>query len=240
MATKSVSIKLLIDKKSGKVLFGEAGKDFVDFLFHILSLPVDTVVNLLSKGNMVGSLGKLYDSIESLDETYMQVDLDKGGILNPKMPSPTANIPLLKCNNEVSSGRQVLYNCNGVNSCTACRSNVADNPNAICPSCRNCMNRRMTYIAAAPADQVETNISEGGYVKAVITYMVMDDLTLKPMSTISSITLLNSFSVTDLGALQEKAVTLGKNEIPSYYLLRLTWYTIHIGCEAAENVSALG
>ncbi|CAO2193699.1 unnamed protein product [Urochloa humidicola] len=40
----------------------------------------------------------------------------------------------------------------------------------------------------------------------------MDDLTVTPMSTISSITLLNAFAVTDLAALQEKTVHLSYRE----------------------------
>ncbi|XP_057997792.1 uncharacterized protein LOC131176775 [Hevea brasiliensis] len=39
---KKVNLKLLIDKKTNKVLFAEAEKDFVDFLFILLSLPVGT------------------------------------------------------------------------------------------------------------------------------------------------------------------------------------------------------
>ncbi|PHT28859.1 hypothetical protein CQW23_31537 [Capsicum baccatum] len=47
----------------------------------------------------------------------------------------------------------------------------------------------------------------------VDTYMVLDDLVGKPMSTISSIALLNQFSVKNVGVLKEKVVTLGMNEI---------------------------
>jgi hypothetical protein len=49
---------------------------------------------------------------------------------------------------------------------------------------------------------------ETGYVRGVVTFMVMDDLTVKPMSTISSITLLNTFNVKDVSLLQEKTVTV--------------------------------
>lgn len=65
MATNTVSLKLLIDTKGHKVLFAEAGKDFVDFIFTLLALPVGTVIRLLSKDNMVSSLGKLYDSLDT-------------------------------------------------------------------------------------------------------------------------------------------------------------------------------
>ena len=41
-------MKLLIDTKSEKVCFAEAGNDVVEFLTGLLSLPLGTVVNLLS------------------------------------------------------------------------------------------------------------------------------------------------------------------------------------------------
>ncbi|XP_039775423.1 uncharacterized protein LOC120642907 [Panicum virgatum] len=63
---------------------------------------------------------------------------------------------------------------------------------------------------------VPPNTSAGGavrgFVQGVVTYTVLDDLTITPMSAISSITLLNAFAVTDLAALQEKTVRLGYRE----------------------------
>ena len=48
--------------------------------------------------------------------------------------------------------------------------------------------------------------------QGIVTYTVMDDLTVTPMSSISSIPLLNTFAVRDLSALQEKTVQLGYQE----------------------------
>ncbi|CAN1269369.1 hypothetical protein LINPERPRIM_LOCUS13555 [Linum perenne] len=141
--TTKVTLKLLIDKKSNKVLFAEAGKEFVDFLFSILSLPLGTVIRLLSKDQMVGCLGNLYQSIEELGDTFIQQSTSKDIVLNPK---------------------------------------------------------------------VQNQNSEGGFVKGVVTYMVMDNLEVKPMSTISSITLLNKFNIQQVGALEEKVVELGMDE----------------------------
>ena len=92
MAGSTVSLKLLIDSKRQKVLFAEAGKDFVDFLFILLSLPVGTVVRLLSTEGVVGSFGKLYQSVEKLDSTYMQPQLNKDILLKPKSPVAGPNV----------------------------------------------------------------------------------------------------------------------------------------------------
>ena len=54
---------------------------------------------------------------------------------------------------------------------------------------------------------------EGGYVKGVVTYVVMDDLVVKPMSTTSNITLLQKFNVKEISALEERVVHLGMDEV---------------------------
>ncbi|KAK4756770.1 hypothetical protein SAY87_006897 [Trapa incisa] len=69
-AEKKVKVKLLVDTKNDVVLFAEAGKDFIDFLFHFLSMPIGAVVRLIGKSGIFGSLRNLYDSIEKLDDTY--------------------------------------------------------------------------------------------------------------------------------------------------------------------------
>jgi hypothetical protein len=43
--------------------------------------------------------------------------------------------------------------------------------------------------------------------------MVMDDLEVKPMFNISFLTLLNQFNVEHVGAIEEKVVELGLNEV---------------------------
>jgi hypothetical protein len=50
-------------------------------------------------------------------------------------------------------------------------------------------------------------------VQGIVTYTVMDDLAVTPLSSISSITLLNTFAVKDLAALQEKTVQIGYKEV---------------------------
>jgi hypothetical protein len=70
-STTKVLLKLLVDTKNEKVLFAEASKSAIDFLFNLLSLPIGTVVKLLSSNGMVGSLGNLYQSVENLNQNYM-------------------------------------------------------------------------------------------------------------------------------------------------------------------------
>ncbi|KAJ0093166.1 hypothetical protein Patl1_27075 [Pistacia atlantica] len=132
MADTKVKLKLLVDKEAKIVLFAEAGKEFADFLFYLLSLPAGTIVRLLEKKNM----------------------------------------------------------------------------------CERKMTNEVPYVNASsnPTGKSTTVVAERGFVKAVVTYMIMDNLELKPMSTISSITMLNRFHVKDVRSLEEKVVDFGVEE----------------------------
>jgi hypothetical protein len=70
-----------------------------------------------------------------------------------------------------------------------------------------------------------------GFVQGIVTYTVMDDLTVAPMSSISSITLLNTFAVEDLNALQEKTVQLDCNEVIHHHFpLSSMFLFFYYGC----------
>ena len=96
--TAALSMKLLIDRKAQRVLFAEASKDVVDFLFSLLALPLGAVAKLLTAGAgagsvvpldgpaapsssvakllptvgaMVGSVGNLHRSMEALDTGHV-------------------------------------------------------------------------------------------------------------------------------------------------------------------------
>ncbi|WOG96245.1 hypothetical protein DCAR_0415579 [Daucus carota subsp. sativus] len=220
-----ISLKLLVDRNAKRVIFGEAGKEFVDFLFHFLSLPVGTVVKLLSKDKMVGSLGKLYESIEAMHANYMEPNLNKEHVLNPKVSSSSlANTPFLlgyQTNDKVD-GSKVSYRCPNACNCQCCyfdgsisysncKIYVCDDPEAICPSCQGHMSTKLTYVNGPRKKAVK--VEQGsGYVRGLVNYMVMDNLIVRPMSTISSIILLNTFKVKDLSALESKEVFIGKEE----------------------------
>ncbi|KAF3649870.1 putative miraculin-like [Capsicum annuum] len=66
MITSKITMKLLIESKRQEVMFVEAGKKSIDFLFHILALPIGSVIRLLSVKELVGCLGNLYESLQNL------------------------------------------------------------------------------------------------------------------------------------------------------------------------------
>ncbi|XP_004307491.1 PREDICTED: uncharacterized protein LOC101305597 [Fragaria vesca subsp. vesca] len=202
----SVSLKLLVDTKNRRVLFAEASKEVVDFLFTLLSLPISTVIRLLTKNGMVGCLGKLYESVEELNDAYLQPNLNKDSLLKPQSTVAGANILHLTYNDSTAKKFYV---------CDYCNRNISNRSGVMCQNgnCRpynRSITTEVTYVAPPEAAGVAS--SEEGYVKGVVTYMIMDNLEVKPMSTISSITVLNKFNIREVGALEEKVVSLGMEE----------------------------
>uniref|UniRef100_A0A7N2MDZ8 Uncharacterized protein n=1 Tax=Quercus lobata TaxID=97700 RepID=A0A7N2MDZ8_QUELO len=171
--TNCVSLKLLIDTESQRVLFAEAGKEFIDFLLHILALPLGTFIPLFEKQGMLGSFGNINESIDNLRsiDDYLQPDVDKETLLKAKVD--ISGVPLqLEMPNVVSSATsRKLYRCPRESS--RCDLQVAYDSTAICPLCQE----------------------------------------VKPMSTTSTFTLLNKFNVKEMGALEEKVIVLGMDEV---------------------------
>lgn len=189
MATSSptsVILKLTIDTKGNRVLFAEASKEAVDFLFTLLSLPVATVIRLLSENGMVGCLGKLYESVENLGDTHMEPNFNKDILLKPK--SAIVGADILRLSNHV------------------CRSCGCHYQGDVCPLCE-------CVVSTTAASTGEASCNNGGYVKGDVTYMIMDNLEVKPMSTVSVVDVLKKLDVTEVGALEEKVVGLGTEEV---------------------------
>ncbi|MBA0824239.1 hypothetical protein Goarm_020919 [Gossypium armourianum] len=82
-----VSIKLLIDQESNKVIIAEAGSDIVDILRSLLKFPLGNIVRLIGKHQCLqraGCLNNLYNSVENLSLTSFRTDACKSMLLNPR------------------------------------------------------------------------------------------------------------------------------------------------------------
>lgn len=156
MATSSskpnITLKLLIDSKGQRVLFAEAGKDFADFLFTLLSLPLGTIIRLLSTNiGMVGSIGKLYESFENLSYTYIQPNVDKDTLLDPKSPIIGGSSTLFSLTNNASMSKRIFI-CSVFERQTNCSSrHASDDTGATCPNCNRQISFELPYVAPPAA-----------------------------------------------------------------------------------------
>ncbi|WVZ95901.1 hypothetical protein U9M48_041608 [Paspalum notatum var. saurae] len=225
--SSKISLKLLVETQSKRVLLAEAGKEFVDFVFSLLTLPIGAVAKLVSAGTMHGSVGRLYQSVDLIGASYLQPGADKSELLQPKVVHPDARELLLLPPHHAGGGeddeeqqvprtapRFKLYTCAAAQCVT-----VAMERGAACPQCKQPMGTEMTFVlpsaaaAAAGEEERERDGGGGGYVKGLVTYMVTDGLEVTPMSAISSITLINKFSAGKPDVeLAEKYVRVGMDE----------------------------
>jgi hypothetical protein len=72
----------------------EASKDVVDFLSCPLYLPTNTIISLLSKERMVGSIGNVYGSVQRMGTKYLSSDVTWEPYLKPTILDITALSPL--------------------------------------------------------------------------------------------------------------------------------------------------
>ena len=201
-----MKLKLLVDKNSEKVVFAEADKDFIDFLIHLLSLPVATAVRLLKEKTMdVGSLSHFYESLQNLPDSYLKPNQNKNSLLNPRVPILSAaaaatGIPLTLTSDDHDFDTLKAY------TCASCISHMAVVPNLICPKCQfRSMNRELSYVNPPQKG--------GGFLKGFVSYIVMDNLEFMPMSTKMFVSLLNKFDVEDVSSLEETEVEVGVEEV---------------------------
>ncbi|CAH9147789.1 unnamed protein product [Cuscuta epithymum] len=114
-----VPLKLLIDEKNHRVVAAEANKDFVDILFSFLTLPMGTIMRLITSANEkttaavpVGCMKNLYEGVQNLSSEYWQTEHCKNMVLNPRNPL-AKYCKSLKINID-DSGPELTYGCNSV------------------------------------------------------------------------------------------------------------------------------
>jgi len=220
MPTTALTMKLLIDSspQRQRVVFAEAGKDTIDFLFSLLAIPAGTAVKLLGKDqSMVGCMGNLYSSAEKLDDPYVQPDVAKDAILCTTMAFPAAARPnsfLFRLPEPVSAPKK-FYIC--TRWIIECRRNVTDVYGTPCARCGDRMVTEANLLSPVAQGEAKKGFVQGG----TVTYMVTDDLVISPMSNVSTIALLNACAVRDLGTLQERTVQIGYKEV--HCLSRDNW-----------------
>ncbi|KAF7070043.1 hypothetical protein CFC21_075600 [Triticum aestivum] len=198
-ASDKLSITLLIDTKAAKVCFAEAGNDVVEFLSGLLSLPLGTIGNLLTKERMAGSAGNLLASVQMRDADYM----GKEQHLSPAVPWATLCRLEELLGAEVSNCHTRFYTCENRNTGRSCGFLSASSDSA-CPACKGRMFDPM---------HVRSENEEVTAASRASVYTIKDYLMVSPApSLLSGITLFAHCGVTDLSVLEKKSVKIGKEE----------------------------
>jgi len=229
-AANSMTIKLMVNKRSRKILYAEAGKDFVDLLFSFLVLPTGAIAKqaLVSKvtkkeedQTKVPCITNLYKSVESLSALLMKAD--KAVLLNPKVvsttytndilciqspPPPAAPPGYYVCNNASST----YYINSGFYSTASTTHNLSTQSGSSTCSCGSLVNREVKLVEKAPVP-----VLPKGYVKKTANFVITDDLSVIPVnSTATIVQLWNKLDVKEPTELEERNVTVGQNEVINF------------------------
>ncbi|XP_027353452.1 uncharacterized protein LOC113863885 [Abrus precatorius] len=202
---RKIVLKVLVRKSNGKILFTQAEEDFADFLFSFLTFPLGGVLHMLEGYSSLCCIDNLYKSISnlSLDRYLISRDL-KDELANP-LCAPQFNL-----RNQIlpigAAGAPTYWFTSYYVNGAECGSldDVAIHPDA-----KN-FSKVYLYLVDPKSSTGETSSSRG-FVKGPSTYIVTDDLVVTPMSTISSVSLLNRSKV-PLSDLEERIICIGLKE----------------------------
>jgi len=224
MAIDGLTIKLLIDTKAQKVCFAEAGDDVIELLSCLLCLPMGTIVNLLTKERMVGSIGNVLDSVQELNAKYVCSSKSKEPYLSP---APAMLCPLQQLLDAPLNVNSSVFTCLGEIDCQTGRRIIcgyfSDIKGSVCPSCYCYMDEEMRHVRN---NGLVIGTTSKGFVVGTTTYTITDDLSITPASSVSSINLLAQCGVKDLSTVQQRTVTIGSEEALEILLASLKSKTV--------------
>ncbi|TXG74040.1 hypothetical protein EZV62_002619 [Acer yangbiense] len=202
--TKTTTLKLLIDNISKRVVYAEAGKDFVDFLFGLMQVPLGTIMGSLLENCMPGSgsFGRIYGSVMNLNPSYLQSNVSKDVVLKPKTASssPIDSVPLLR--NFVSKKRKCESSYYGQYGTYGAAKARRVDPSSSDSSYTSSSDSSSKSRAATSRKEKQ------GFVRSLVKYIVMDNLKVMPISSFSIISLLNQYRVNDFSSLEKETVTI--------------------------------
>ncbi|XP_076954918.1 uncharacterized protein LOC143629564 [Bidens hawaiensis] len=172
-----------LQKSTSKVLFVEAGCDFVEFLFRFLEIPLGTMIGeLMSGATSFESLNNLYSSISNMSVgDYLKSDDLKKMLLQPQLvhtnlsenqifPLSVFNYPESYC---------YTYFCGGHASANLSRFQNNQGYSGGMHSICNFKDSRV----------------DGRYLKTSAKFILSDDLVITPLTSFSSVTMLGKLNV---------------------------------------------
>uniref|UniRef100_A0A5B6Z3Q2 DUF674 family protein n=1 Tax=Davidia involucrata TaxID=16924 RepID=A0A5B6Z3Q2_DAVIN len=180
----SIKLKLIVNKSKNRALYAEVEEDFVNLISTFLTLPLGYVFKNFPCLPFRGCVSNLYKSIQEFDvEKYFKSEEMKATLVNPKLA------PGLAYNNQLIPIEEALY-----------------------PSYSTLTSLfwvKCSELSSVP-DHDEAKTGDG-FMKGSSMFMVTDNLFVTPLSTISTISLINSLGI-PFSAIGEREVIMGEDE----------------------------
>ncbi|XP_058741696.1 uncharacterized protein LOC131614085 [Vicia villosa] len=203
-----VPLKLVVDEESNKVIFAEAGKDFVDVLCSFLTFPLGTITRLLQKDSNMGSvtigcLNTLYQSVADLDKECMETEISKEMLLNPSYSLEDYSSSL-KLNIDDTPPTK-YYICSSIHVSLDVFDVCYDlTTSTKCGGCGSHLD---------PDVRLKKQFCNG-FVDGGATFVITDDLRVMPNSMdITSFMMLQHFGIKKISLLKEMTVNVTKEKV---------------------------
>jgi hypothetical protein len=199
-----LSLKLLVNEETNKVLFAEAGKDFVDILCSFLTLPLGTIVRLLREDSNVGpvtigSLNSIYRSVENLNVDFLKTVTCKDMLLYPRNSSQDYCSSLILNIDDTEPTRYFM--CSRLGDCQYRLLSSFQNQRCECGS-----------LLDRPVLVQSDKVCEG-FVKDSPTFIITDFLSVLPNSMDTNFDLLKSFGIKSTSSLKEMTVSITEIQV---------------------------
>ncbi|KAK2414533.1 hypothetical protein QL285_037116 [Trifolium repens] len=211
----NVSITILVEKVKNKVLYAEAGNDFVEVLFSFLTLPLGTISRLMAtkesniKQVLFGSISSLYKSVYKLDEQYLWSKTCKDMLLSPT--NSMESWQNIKLNIDDTSPLKSYFLCKKEHCSVENRVCVSYFRNQKC-KCGKLLNR-----------EKPRNLKKYGFFNDTSTFIVSDDLFVMPNLIGTSLNLLQKHGINDLDTIDKQTINISKKEVVD--LLKLSFFS---------------
>ncbi|KAH7352078.1 hypothetical protein KP509_19G028900 [Ceratopteris richardii] len=232
---REFKVKFLMSKEKQKIVYMEAGKEFVDVLLGLLQLPIVSALSFFATSNgenrlQAGSLTTLYSSLQKMNASNLLIE--KKELLRP--PCPPLLARLWKFSTDLNlkplpALPATVYKCNYSYSCMDSVSATRGG------NCRKGHKAAMTEaIPLDIADEDMNTPSSSGFVQSYLTFIVSDDLNIMPASTIESIIMLNKHGVKNLADLYSVDGKVSSEQV--FELLRTSFSSCAVLNEVFKNV----
>ncbi|KAF6160977.1 hypothetical protein GIB67_007618 [Kingdonia uniflora] len=199
MAT-TISIKLMVDKKTNRVVFAETKHDFVDLLLSFFTLPMGKITRLfgkISSSTAIGCMKNLHSSVETLPEDHFQTGACRDMLFRHRRSS------------EVHCGHLKL-NIDDSDRCYYRNRYDFYAFLSVYPNFSSFTDRIITNCASISTFADGSGVFVKGGLEAV--YVVTNDLQVAYASMNNCISILRKLGVRDLSNLDERTVTVGLQE----------------------------
>ncbi|KAK4730503.1 hypothetical protein R3W88_023491 [Solanum pinnatisectum] len=186
--TKKLELKLTVRKSTNKVLCAEAGNDFIDFLFNFLTIPIGSIEDALKGSSGMRCINNFYKSMEALDLKWFN--------MRPKQNSYQSE------DNYKDNLKTILL-----------KPNVATHYNSEYQLLQISEGESEFYDLYDPRQHIRgSHVPKlHKFAKEPSAFYIMDNLEVRPLSSTSTICLLQELNV-PMNDIEEQMISVGESE----------------------------